>query len=202
MGTDIHYDFQKKTVTKSGEIWEDLNVDQEYQGKFYIGRDYMLFSVLADVRNGVGFAGVQTYDPLPVIVEPRGLPKDLRFDDDFDDSYCYGDHSYSYLYGSEIMDFFNTPHITTRYGIVSKASYNEWDGVTPPDSWCGGIGGPDVLIYDAIGEGGGVILADDVSHVKIDWQEDVNEHLSYFKAIIELLISEHGEIRMVFGFDS
>lgn len=202
MGTDIHYDFQKKTVTETGEIWEDLNVDQEYQGKFYIGRDYMLFSVLADVRNGTGFAGVQTYDPLPVIAEPRGLPKDLGFEDDFDDPYCYGDHSYSYLYGSEIIEYFNTPHMTTVYGVVPKATYMDWDGVSSPDSWCGNIGGPDVLIYDAVGQGTGVTLDSNVSHVKINWHQDVNERLGYFRAIISHLISEHGEIRMVFGFDS
>ena len=202
MGTDIHYDFQKKTVTETGEIWEDLNVDQEYQGKFYIGRDYMLFSVLADVRNGTGFAGVQTYDPLPVIAEPRGLPEDILFEDDFEDSHCYGDHSYSYLYGSEIIEYFNTPHMTTMYGVVSKVLYNDWNGINTPDMWCGLISGPDVLIYDALDDGPGVVLDDGVSHVKIKWQQDVNERLSYFKAIIEHLIVEHGEIRMVFGFDS
>lgn len=40
-------------------------------------RNYCLFAILADVRNGIGFAGCDTSDRFNVIAEPRGLPEDV-----------------------------------------------------------------------------------------------------------------------------
>lgn len=40
-------------------------------------RSYNTFAILANVRNGSGFAGVKTGDGFNFISEPRGLPKDL-----------------------------------------------------------------------------------------------------------------------------
>jgi hypothetical protein len=39
-------------------------------------RNYDLFAALADVRNGAGFAGVDTGDPIVPIASPRGVPDD------------------------------------------------------------------------------------------------------------------------------
>jgi len=75
MGTDIHSIAQ---VRVDGE-WKTVAVG--------IGgdpRDYNLFAMLADVRNGRGFAGIKTTDPFPVIHEQRGLPFDLQVNDDGD----------------------------------------------------------------------------------------------------------------------
>lgn len=52
MGTDIHCTFQSKTDGR----WADI--PHKYEGN----RHYFLFSWLAGVRNGFGFAGVKTMD--------------------------------------------------------------------------------------------------------------------------------------------
>ena len=205
MGADIHYTFQKKNVVDEREVWETIETDDSYGSKFHIGRHYLLFAALADVRNGFGFGGISTHEPIPYMALPKGIPDDMDIDeygDSVSDNKWYGDHSYSYLSGDEILDYFKTPNITTRYGIISKNQYLEWDGKSSPTSWSGGVSASDISIYDASNEGAGVSLDDDVTNVRIKWECDVNKELGYFKSIIEHLTNEHGEVRMVFGFDS
>lgn len=44
---------------------------------FWDSRNYDVFGILADVRNGSGFAGIDTGDGFVPIDSPRGLPSDL-----------------------------------------------------------------------------------------------------------------------------
>lgn len=195
MGTDIYYHIQEKTTEDEREVWQTLEDDEDYESLTHIGRNYLLFSVLADVRNGYGVAGIRSYDP----VEPIAMPRDLPSDSYLDYEYM---HSVSYLSFDEILDYFKEPHTTTRYGVVTKQTYESWDGVTSPDSWSLGVGGGSTIVYDAIGKGKGQVLADDITHVMISWPVNINEELDYFKNIIETIKSEHeGELRIVFGFD-
>lgn len=73
MGTDIHSIAQ----VRHNNSWNTVAIG-------IIGdlRSYNMFAMLADVRNGRGFAGVKTSDRFPVIHEPRGLPEDLQADND------------------------------------------------------------------------------------------------------------------------
>lgn len=65
MGTDIHGVFQRRNPeTKQ---WEDI------PHKYEMNRHYQLFAMLAGVRNGTGFAGVKTGEPVKPISEPRGV---------------------------------------------------------------------------------------------------------------------------------
>lgn len=48
-----------------------------YVRVFWDDRNYNVFGILADVRNGYGFAGVDTGDGFVPIDSPRGLPDDL-----------------------------------------------------------------------------------------------------------------------------
>ena len=69
MGTDIHGVFQRHDpATKT---WHDV------ESKYEQGRHYQLFAVLAGVRNGTGFAGVVTGEPVEPISRPRGYPADF-----------------------------------------------------------------------------------------------------------------------------
>lgn len=100
MGCDIHAILQ----VRSGDKWETppngVNITNV--------RDYNLFSVLANVRNGVD---------LPFIAEPRGVPDDLQCNDDFD-VHCpcganyptvwIGDHSHSWVTLAEIEAMVST----------------------------------------------------------------------------------------------
>jgi hypothetical protein len=90
MGTDIHSIAQ---VRKPASRFNQLDIHEQpptlpdVWQTVAIGiagddRSYNTFAMLADVRNGVGFAGVKTSDGFPVIHEPRGLPADLELDGD------------------------------------------------------------------------------------------------------------------------
>lgn len=193
MGTDIHYSFEKKNKDNR---WEVIETD------IHIYRNYLLFAVLANVRN--------RWTDLEYISEPRGLPDDILLQDELDRgldliSYYYGDHSYSWLTSSEIFDWFTKEHIIKDSGIVNVTDYLNWDGVTPFTSYCQGIGGPNIKLYDDVR--GIFKLFDfkefkDVTHVRAYWNEDVNKSLQNFKERIETLVRVHGELRFVFGFDS
>ncbi len=90
MGTDIHSIVQ---VRKAAERFRLLGINDAPPaapgewvtvGVAVAGdpRSYNTFAMLADVRNGRGFAGIKTSDGFPVIHEPRGLPSDLEMLDD------------------------------------------------------------------------------------------------------------------------
>src|SRR5690242_3218591 len=98
MGCDIHP--YAEVLTDSGWRKADVNVPSD--------RNYWAFSVMADVRNGSGFAGCDTGKPVEPISKPRGLPADTSIADtdaDFEDpAYIWlGDHSHSWLLLSELM---------------------------------------------------------------------------------------------------
>src|SRR4030095_14523751 len=71
---------------------------------WYDDRNYNTFAMLANVRNGYGFAGCDTGDGFQPISKPRGLPKDLSAEvlaisKDAGDEHdiWLGDHSHSWL---------------------------------------------------------------------------------------------------------
>lgn len=100
MGTDIHPIAEVLVEGRWFTVPTSLSRD----------RNYMSFAVMADVRNGHGFAGVYTHDPIVPISEPRGIPEDSplmtlmvnRFINYYID---LGDHSYSWLTLKEMESF-------------------------------------------------------------------------------------------------
>ena len=87
MGCDIHMyaEIRKENKwEKVGRIFENpwYSEDREESewntpltDEPYDGRNYDLFAILADVRNGRGFAGCVTGDRFNPIAEPKGLPR-------------------------------------------------------------------------------------------------------------------------------
>lgn len=207
MGCDIHAVFQAKTP----EGWKDVpsTWDQD--------RHYFLFSWLAGVRNGHGFAGVPTYTPVKPIAEPRGLPEDFDHDDTDHpttlDAICprraeymddeekakpcvwMGDHSHSWLTLDEILST-PTPDRVWRTGIVPRAFFDAWDGHTPPEEWSGGISGGGVVVAESPLE-----VEERTTHVRIYWLQP-GDSLAYFTDEVKRIKAEHGDARLVFGFDS
>ncbi len=107
MGTDINLYVE---VKKDGK-W--INVDEwnkrgywwtvPHEKRLYDGRNYRLFSVLADVRNWYD----TPYEILPILEENRGLPKDIDPElfektNDFILGEC---HSCSWLTLKELLDY-------------------------------------------------------------------------------------------------
>lgn len=147
MGTDIHMIAE---IRKDG-IWQTILdkifIDREGT-KFeeetcvpYSNRNYNLFGILADVRNGSGFAGCRTGEKFNPISKPKSYPKDM----DERSKYFLGDewghHSASYLTLKEIFDF-DWTQLHRIYGIVDEEEYkNTIMKGKHPTFWGGGIGG-------------------------------------------------------------
>ena len=147
--------------------------------QFFHDRNYDVFSILADVRNGYGFAGVRTSTGFDPIAPGRGLPSDLskgvldhlakigytvkdgrpeyeeRSDEEDEDIYealeresaegywGLGDHSFTWLYLSEIDDY-DWDRSVTKEGWVDPVEFEDFRKNGKPSSWCGGVSGANV----------------------------------------------------------
>jgi hypothetical protein len=206
MGTDIHAVWQ----AKKGGKWIDVESTWEQN------RHYFLFSWLANVRNGYGFAGVTTYDPIKPIAEPRGLPHDFEHDNEAHATTVdaidprrrawmepgerpevwLGDHSHSWLTADEILNA-QRPGAVRKAGVLALAQYREWDKVSEPDSWSGAVWGKE-LVTSLPSE-----IGPKTTHVQVSWIRPAEDDgLDYFVDEVKRLKELHGEVRLVFGFDS
>lgn len=211
MGTDIHAVFQKKT--DGG--WED--VKSEYDE----GRHYLLFAWLGGVRNGYGVAGVRAHTEVLPLSCCRGYPGDFQVEDDLhripNNSFrggkakhyteadgdpkhpdylrkWMGEHSHSWLSADEILSA--KPPKVLRAGAIGVGEFMAWDGKSSPSSCCGGVSGPRAVVSDPSE------INERTTHVQVEWFVDCGEEFKYFLDEVERLKEEHGEVRMVFGFDS
>lgn len=219
MGTDIHACFQARKNPTDDWQFIPSNWDQS--------RHYQLFAVLADVRNGRGFAGVPTGQSVTPIAMPRGIPDDFKHDGydyvidfsmlspDWQKFYTkydgitsgpvtrsLGDHSFSWLTATEMLDWYQTAPPVIKFGVVDRAFYEAWNHKTPPTAYSGGISGPRiVVINDSIYER---LATPGWTHIRIAWEVNLRDELAYFFDEIQRLVNLYPdyEIRMVFGFDS
>lgn len=120
---------------------------------WYEGRNYDEFAVLADVRNGVGFAGVDMGDAFEPISPPKGLPEDCSLEvREESERYGIDGHSHSWLTLTELMateDYWNQAHWSR--GVVGKeqAALVRETG-KPPESWAGAVSGPGSEEYEQV----------------------------------------------------
>lgn len=150
MGCDIHFyvEVRKGGVWKSVDKWdtdEDGWMHVPYGDAFYDDRNYDLFAILADVRNGVGFAGVTTGEGFNIIAPPRGLPSDVS-PEVLKASSCWGcdGHSHSWFTLAE-LEAFDWKQGTRHQGVVDPAEFKTYIQKGHPDSWFGDIWGRDVI---------------------------------------------------------
>lgn len=154
MGCDIHLYVEKKVDGKwvSADKWtkdkysdDPKKVSVGYKDSFYSGRNYDLFAILADVRNGRGFAGCKTGEGFNTIKKPRGIPKDCdpRVKAEADGWDCDG-HSHSFLTVAELIAFDWTQQ-TKKSGWVNGPAWEEWQRKKEwnpgPNSYCGMVSG-------------------------------------------------------------
>lgn len=155
MGTDIHFFVEKRVKDKwvSADKWEidkDCEPPRErVKDELYGDRNYNLFAILANVRNGAGFAGIKTGEGFVPIAMPRGLPDDVcdRIQKECDEWGSDG-HSHSYLTVAEIMDYDWTQE-TKLEGDISGFDYEEYDRQYKPygegpRAYAGMISGRDI----------------------------------------------------------
>jgi hypothetical protein len=234
-------------------------------------RSYDTFAMLANVRNGRGFAGIKTSDGFPFIAEPRGLPDDFEMverktrdeEDDGEDErhperwevgggehhlmpigtpsgdtfewaekeyrerrlnekslecvVWMGDHSHSWLLGSEINAFIkeHSQAITTKCGVADASLWEkELEGKPPcqPSDWSGAVSGRLVRNVSAdhyvFLRDSGQLEKGASYYIPVEWQASVADAGMIRQVSEELnrLAEKYGvtpdNVRMVFGFDS
>lgn len=133
----------------------------------FSGRNYNLFSILADVRNGFGFAGIPTGEGFVPISKPRDLPEDMSDDlrrlvehddenifNEFDKKYgegWIGDHSYSWITLAELL-LNDWDQKTVHRGQVEPATWIEWktSGSKEPKQWSVGHFGKGIRVISEV----------------------------------------------------
>ncbi len=201
--------------------------EKELQSEPPSSRNYDWFAVLADVRNGRGFAGINTGAGFDVISEPKGVPEDAcdEWKQSVENMGC-DMHSKSYLTLEE-FDKFNWNQMTMKYGVIPLSEYIELkDTGDSPNGWSGGISGPNIITItvndaDKIIAGENVKLTGydralgiDVTKPASEWKVYVGYewpvlYSEWFKHNIEgtveplrKLKKKHADARLVFGFDN
>jgi hypothetical protein len=122
---------------------------EEFDNHPPTSRNYDWFAILADVRNGRGFAGVSTGDGFDIISEPKGVPDDATEEWWDEVNRWRGDmHSHSHL-SLEDFDSFNWLQITRKCGVIPLNEYKELAGTNgTPSGWSGSISGPNIVTVD------------------------------------------------------
>lgn len=170
--------------------------------RWYHNRNYDVFAILADVRNGRGFAD-ETGDGFRVIRKPRGVPKNVSA---VVRDYHLWEHTPSWLLLSEILAFDWTQE-TGHAGVIpllssqcmngsfDKDSYEAWlaRGGGQPKSWSGGVpGGNSETVPEAAAR---VLLAQPELrragtdyYTQVRWTEVYSESASDFLAFVDTFL--------------
>ena len=218
MGCDIHL-FQEKKVDGKWVTADKWSLDPErgieseyvsYKDALYSGRNYRLFSVLAGVRNGAGFAGVRTGDPVTPISQPRGVPDDCCVQCKAEvERWGRNAHSHSWLTLDDIVDY--RWHRAIKRGVVPLDVWRRWkrDGVSNPETWAGGVSGRGIVIIpEAAAAALNPTFNDDKTYVEAEWstslRDDCDEFMKAVTPRLQQLEMEcgRGNARIVFFFDN
>lgn len=221
MGTDIHLSVEHlkrgEWVRAEPQIpnrWYDPKYPDEpgfVHEEWFGQRNYNLFAVLADVRNGRGFAGIETGERLNVIAEPRGLPYGSTVDPD------EVEHTPSWLSLRELLDF-DWWQTSRHYGVVDARNYRQWKVYGKPRGWSGEVfGGLTKIISNEEMEKlvGDTWPRDEEKYrhvfTRVSWVEPYAEAIGgeWFKFLVRLIrlckTENDGNmdaVRIVFYFDS
>lgn len=127
---------------ESVDTWEKDDSGKDFvkfDEQMFIGRNYNLFGILANVRNE---------NHLTPISLPKGLPCNLsaRVKKMAHDDLEYT-HDHSYLTLQELLKY-DWNRKATDYGYLSKDEYKKWDGKTEPEGYCKGVSGPNIRIVN------------------------------------------------------
>lgn len=190
---------------------------------FYDGRNYDVFAILANVRNGVGFAGCDTGDGFVPIDDPRGWPDDLsdeiravaEHEDDgleWDDpqSYYMGDHSFTYVTVPELLAY-DWDRTTKKRGWVGADAFEEFEREGRPSSWSSMVAGGSTMhvsnqeMRRRLEDGSARINTLTSYYTLVEWEVPYRDSASYFLEALHrdiLPLGAPDDLRLVFGFDS
>jgi len=191
MGTDIHIVAE---VFKDGR-WHLADIQPSDD------RNYRAFAILADVRNGYGFAGFDTGDPVTPISEPRGLPENMspelrakleRGNDDEsidengdEEEWCWlGEHSFSWVTLKELLEYDLDAPVTVRGYVSDEQAKRFRESGELPQAWAAWTPQP--------------------GYERIEWQTPLRDSAPLITTLIDEIkgLGEPEHVRLVFGFDS
>lgn len=212
MGCDIHL-YQEQKIDgqwKSTDVWSDKYKEGRqtvaYDDMAYHDRNYNLFAILANVRNGGTFGDTKTGIGFNPISLPRDLPADVS-EQVCAASHEWGEdgHSHSWLTLREILDF-NWNQKTTLSGWVDSRNYQTWKSRGYPESYCGMVFGS-MVRHVTHAEMDAALKTDaDTSkmHCEVQWERHYHELAgSFWKAVCMALHKAAPEdVRFVFWFDN
>jgi hypothetical protein len=212
MGCDIHILAEVRVDGKWQKVGSVFVSDYSFEkGKLvdapYSGRNYDLFAILANVRNGYGFAGCDTGDGFNPISTPRGLPDDVSPEmKKYSNEYGIDGHSHSWLTLRELIDF-DWNQTTKQRGWVDSKEFLEWKIKGKPGSWSGGVSGGSVrhITWQEMDERIEKRKSTVDFYCSVEWEETYRESCPTFirKTIPALRkLGEPENIRIVFFFDN
>jgi hypothetical protein len=198
MGCDIHLYAERREngAWVSADRWSEdkyepgrLTVD--YDHRLYSNRNYDLFAILADVRNGYGFAGVTTGVGFIPISKPRGLPKDISDQVRAEAQSWAGDgHSHSYHTVAELVAY-DWTQTTVKMGVVSAPEFLNWNRYDRAHGE-----GPRSYAGDVAGGGVQYITVEEMGALTNRWSEKLNslQGQADWKTMNERFLTECGSI--------
>lgn len=219
MGCDIHLFVERREggTWFNADTWtpnpyhekypdDEQPLEIKYEDRFYTGRNYDLFAILANVRNGYGFAGVKTGAGFNPIAPPRGLPADVSSEVRGEaDRWGADGHSHSWFTVNELLAY-DWDQVTQHQGIVDAANYMVWKYEGKPRAWAGGVEGSGVkhLSNDEMEK---VITGGFTDHcyTEVIWTEPYRKSAQGFleKALPKLqTLGPADDVRIVFWFDN
>lgn len=225
MGTDIHvyvevwdetakcwrlvdYNQTNNTMTfidgfddPPGEDADDGKyVERIFDLQLDIRRDYWLFAKLANVRNGHGFAGCQTGEPIEPISYPRGLPDDMSTEMKICMEYI--EHTPSYLELDEILDA-DWNFSIEKMGVMSVKEYIKFKESGKATNYSGDVfgGGTKVITEEEFNSLNEECNKDNI-YVKTKWTESQEGEFNWFLDIVRNIKKLVNRARLVFYFDS
>ena len=236
MGCDIHFyvEVRKGEQWVSADEWETeddgdgVYAHVDYRKSYYSGRNYDLFAILANVRNGYGFAGVVTGSGFVPIAMPKGVPADASPEVKKAAEYWDADgHTHSWHTLSDLLAY-DWTQVSTHRGVIDAVTYQKWiswgrQNGEDPDGWSGMVTGPkvEVLTEDVMNTR---IEAIKAAHGADNW--DIRKHIAsemsdvyclaewtqpYYKCCLSfwgeviprlLRLGKPEDVRIVFWFDN
>lgn len=241
MGCDIHSRAEIKVsrkwvinedpVFKNAYEWQ-IKEDGEFCAHPSDMRNYDWFAILADVRNGRGFAGIKTGQGFVPISQPRGVPHNASAEwKQYVREWGADLHSTSWLDVDDFDDY-NWNQVSMKVGVITIKSYEELRGSGgPPEEWCGSVSGGKIITVSM--EQADEILAGNTitaererwesfrktnEQVQVGQQTDLEVYVRYNWAVhyrewfassiehyvepLRKLKEKYGDARLVFGFDN
>ena len=170
MGCDIHTNVEVRQPDGSWKSHQEWSQEDSYMSpkdELMDSRNYDLFAILADVRNGRGFAGIVTGQGFVPMATPRGVPDDASPEYKAWVEQWDGDgHSHSYFTVAEIMAY-DWTQTSKKTGCVSLQEWSHYKVNGKPESWSGSV------------SGGGI------KHVKLEQVEDALARIEADLVLVE-----------------